>query len=40
MQGYDVPLHPDDEASNIVVDGEGEKIIGEERTMNLVVRVD
>ena len=33
-------MHPDDEASNIVVDGEGEQIIGEERAMNLVVGVD
>jgi hypothetical protein len=40
LQGYDESLHPDDKASNIVVDGEGEQIIGEERAMNLVVRVD
>ncbi len=40
LQGYDVSLHPDDEASKIVVDGEGEKIIDEERTMNIVFRVD
>jgi hypothetical protein len=40
LQGYDVSLHPDDKASNIVVDGEGEQIIGEKSAMNLVVRVD
>jgi len=40
LQGYDVSLHPDDKVSSIVVDGEGEQIIGEERAMNLVVRVD
>jgi len=33
-------LHPDDKASNIVVDGEGEQIIGEERAMNRFVGVD